>query len=68
AVRSGCTKIQKELAEGLAVVDLSARAKFLSDRVTGLIEEVRTSADAIEEIVPDELWSLPKYSEMLFIM
>ena len=29
--------------------------------------EVREIADQLERIVPDSLWPLPKYSEILFI-
>jgi glutamine synthetase len=29
--------------------------------------ELRVVADQLEKIVPDDLWPLPKYSEMLFI-
>ena len=29
--------------------------------------EVREVADALEQIVADDLWPLPKYSEILFI-
>ncbi|WP_158966466.1 glutamine synthetase III [Paraglaciecola sp. L3A3] len=32
-----------------------------------LMLEVRTHADALELVVSDELWPLPKYQEMLFI-
>jgi glutamine synthetase len=28
---------------------------------------VRTAADKLERIVADDLWPLPKYSEILFI-
>ena len=28
---------------------------------------VRDVADRLEKIVPDDLWPLPKYSEVLFI-
>ena len=28
---------------------------------------VREVADKLEKIVPDDLWPLPKYSEVLFI-
>ena len=30
------------------------------------MEEIRESADLIEKQIDDELWSLPKYREMLF--
>jgi glutamine synthetase len=29
--------------------------------------ELRASADALEGIVDDDLWPLPKYREMLFV-
>jgi glutamine synthetase len=31
------------------------------------MERVRAAADKLEKIVPDDLWPLPKYAEMLFI-
>ena len=31
------------------------------------MEAVRAVADRLERIVPDDLWPLPKYSEILFI-
>ncbi len=35
--------------------------------ILGLMNEVRSHADALELEVADELWPFPKYSEMLFI-
>jgi glutamine synthetase len=29
--------------------------------------EVRAHADTLETLISDEMWPLPKYSEMLFI-
>jgi glutamine synthetase len=31
------------------------------------MEAARETADKLERIVPDSLWPLPKYSEILFI-
>ena len=31
------------------------------------MEAIRHEADALEMIVDDEMWTLPKYREMLFI-
>jgi len=41
--------------------------KYCADVIRGLMDEVRSHADALEAEVADELWPLPKYSEMLFI-
>lgn len=40
---------------------------FLAGTVRGLMTDVRTHADTLETLIADELWPLPKYSEMLFI-
>jgi glutamine synthetase len=31
------------------------------------MDDVRDAADRLEKLVADDLWPLPKYSEMLFI-
>src|SRR5262245_47213223 len=42
-------------------------AKFMRDTVIPAMEATRAVADKLERIVADDLWPLPKYSEMLFI-
>ncbi len=42
-------------------------AKYMRDKVIPAMDGVRAEADALERMVPDDLWPLPKYSEMLFI-
>jgi glutamine synthetase len=42
-------------------------AKYMRDRVIGAMADVREVADRLEKLVADDLWPLPKYSEMLFI-
>ena len=44
-----------------------AHAKYMRDTVFAAMNEVRAIADRLERIVADDLWPLPKYSEMLFI-
>ena len=39
----------------------------MRDRVLPAMEDVRAAADRLERIVSDDLWPLPKYSEILFI-
>jgi glutamine synthetase len=41
--------------------------KFLAYDVRGLMNELRAHADALETMVADDVWPLPKYREMLFI-
>jgi glutamine synthetase len=42
-------------------------ASYVHDRVIPAMEDVREVADRLEKIVADDMWPLPKYSEMLFI-
>jgi glutamine synthetase len=42
-------------------------AKYVQSSVIPAMNEVREVADKLEKVVPDELWPLPKYAEILFI-
>ena len=68
ALKKGCTQIESAIEQAEAIGELPKKAKFFSDTIAGLLEEVRVPADELEKIVPDELWPLPKYSEMLFVL
>jgi Uncharacterized protein related to glutamine synthetase len=35
--------------------------------IISAIADLRKVVDSLEKVVPDELWPLPKYREMLFI-
>ena len=39
----------------------------MRDEVLPAMDGVREVADRLERLVADDLWPLPKYSEMLFI-
>jgi glutamine synthetase len=42
-------------------------ARYVQQTVIPAMAEVRAVADRLEKIVPDDLWPLPKYAEILFI-
>jgi glutamine synthetase len=42
-------------------------AVYMRDTVIPAMDDVRDVADRLEKLVADDLWPLPKYSEMLFI-
>ncbi len=50
-----------------AIDDARTRAVAYHDTVVPVMEAVRIHIDQLEEIVEDEMWTLPKYREMLFI-
>jgi len=43
------------------------RAQFYFQELKPLMEHIRRHVDALETVVPDDTWDLPKYREMLFI-
>jgi glutamine synthetase len=47
--------------------DVLDEAKYVQNTVMPAMGAVREVADRLERIIPDELWPLPKYSEILFI-
>jgi glutamine synthetase len=47
--------------------ELMEEAKYVQGTVVPAMLAVREVADKLERIVPDDLWPLPKYSEILFI-
>ncbi len=57
-------KAANEYPDGVEGLDLALYAR---DNQLARMSEVRKVADQLEKIVPDDLWPLPKYSEMLFI-
>lgn len=47
--------------------DLIEEADYMCDTVLPKMLAVREAADELERIVPDNLWPLPKYREILFV-
>jgi glutamine synthetase len=45
-----------------------AEALHARDELLPAMDAVRAAADALESIVADDLWPLPTYQEMLFIL
>ena len=42
-------------------------AKYARDSQLAAMADVREVADKLEKVVADDLWPLPKYSEILFV-
>jgi glutamine synthetase len=66
-LEAGRTKLLKaiEKAEGMHD-DAEKLAQFLTSEGADRMAEVRQCSDALELVVSDDLWPLPKYREMLF--
>jgi glutamine synthetase len=55
------------LAENQPHNDVLAHGRYMHDTVLPAMDGVRAAADSLERTVADDLWPLPKYSEILFI-
>jgi glutamine synthetase len=55
------------LAENQPHEDTLAHAEYMRDITIPAMESVRETADKLEKVVADDLWPLPKYSEILFV-
>jgi glutamine synthetase len=61
----------RALSEALAADaghDALAEATYAASALLPAMAAVRTAADALEGIVADDLWPLPTYQEMLYIL
>jgi glutamine synthetase len=58
---------QANLADNQPDEDPATWARYMLDTVIPAMNAVRAVADALEKVVADDLWPLPKYSEILFI-
>jgi glutamine synthetase len=47
--------------------DLHSKAKHMYAKVIPAMAKVREYGDKLEKVVPDDIWHLPTYQEMLFI-
>ena len=49
------------------IVDERAKAVEYHDKIAPMLEQIRYHIDKLELIVDDQMWTLPKYRELLFI-
>ncbi len=56
-----------EAAEAHRAADLEQHARHMRDVLVPAMAEARSISDALEQAMPDDLWPLPTYAEMLFV-
>lgn len=59
-------EMEKLLAKSHSM-SLEDKTAFFYDKVKPQMQHIRKHVDALESIMPDGMWILPKYREMLFI-
>ncbi|KAF0960035.1 glutamine synthetase III family protein [Rhodococcus sp. T7] len=74
AVSAPLTNLRTALAELKSALaaqgesDASAEATHAKDALLPAMAAVRAAADSLEDIVADDLWPLPTYQEMLYVL
>ena len=65
-VRQRARQVEDARVEADGIEDAYERARAFSD-IANMLFALRKPIDALEEVVDDKLWPLPKYRELLFI-
>ena len=67
AIQSGTNNMIEARKHANRIENKHEKAVAYHDTVGVLFDDIRNHIDALEEIVDDQLWTLPKYREILFI-
>ena len=60
------TKLEAATAKTQAIVDTVKKAESYRDKVITAMQDLRTDIDALEMIVPKDMWPVPNYTDLLF--
>ncbi|MFA6260547.1 MAG: glutamine synthetase III [Bacteroidia bacterium] len=66
-IRDSVEKMIAESDKAHHIADTHKRALAFCHKVKPLFDDIRKGSDALEFIIEDELWKLPKYRELLFM-
>jgi glutamine synthetase len=66
-LNTGLKQLEKVKAEVDGEGELKEKAEVLAEKGSRLLGELRGYCDRAESLVEDNIWELPKYSEMLFL-
>ena len=67
AIQTGTTNMINARKKANRIENMYEKAVAYHDTVEVMFNEIRSHIDALEEIVDDQLWTLPKYREIMFI-
>ena len=65
--RKNILEMRTELEKAEAMEEVREQAIYFAENVIPLMTGLREASDALENLVSDELWPIPKYREMLFM-
>ena len=59
--------MKSEWSQLETISELGQKAVYIAENITPYFDTIRKHADTLETLIPDDLWNLPKYRELLFI-
>ncbi|OPY78122.1 MAG: Glutamine synthetase [Syntrophorhabdus sp. PtaU1.Bin058] len=62
----GLEKLEAAVAKAQGIADTVKKAENYRDKVVTAMQALRTDIDALEMIVPRDMWPVPTYAELLF--
>ncbi|WP_215907645.1 glutamine synthetase III family protein [Geomesophilobacter sediminis] len=68
AMNNNVKALEKALEKALDISDVVKQAAAFREKVFSAMLELRANGDALEKIVAANIWPLPTYREMLFIL
>jgi len=66
-ISDSVTKLINESDKAHHIEDTHKKAISMCHKVKPLFDTIRKSSDALEFMIEDDLWKLPKYRELLFV-
>jgi glutamine synthetase len=60
------TKLESSAAKTQAIEDVVKKAESYRDKVVTAMQDLRKDIDALEMIVPKDMWPVPSYADLLF--
>jgi glutamine synthetase len=60
-------ELKKNIEHAKSLGSEEEKAAAFGSKVRGTMNAIRAKVDAVELMIDDELWPLPRYWEMLFI-
>ncbi|MCH5330432.1 MAG: glutamine synthetase III [Alistipes sp.] len=67
SIQSGTSRMIEARKQANRIENMYEKAVAYHDSVAVLFDDIRKHIDSLEEIVDDQLWTLPKYREIMFI-
>lgn len=68
AIQTGIAKLKGALAKADAISHLPEKTAFLADTALSALSALREAVDTAETVIPDNLWPLAKYQELLYVL